>query len=89
MADEVKRYRLRSIMHKNGIEKEMGVVLDSTGRLKDWLIIRVSGTMRPSIVQSFRKHCIKAFGEKTMVLCSDEDIDFCVFEEVPDDEHGD
>lgn len=74
------RYRLRSILHENGREEEAGVVLESTGRLRDWLIITVPSDISHRQLQHFRNAVREKFGEKTMVLAAD--VKFCVFEEV-------
>lgn len=78
---ETKKYRLRSIQHANGQEKEDGIILETTAKLKDWIIVTYDPTKHPAtMVQAFRRTLVEKWGEKVLVLPND--IEFFVFEEV-------
>lgn len=81
---ETKRYRLRSIQHVNGQEKEDGIVLETTAKLKDWLIVTYDDRKHPpATVSAVRRLLREKWGEKVLVL--PKDFEFFVFEEMEEE----
>lgn len=75
------KFRMRSLLHQNGYEAEAGVVLESTGNLKDWLIVTFDADTLPDAdIRRLRRMMRERFGPKVLVLPND--IQFVVFEKV-------
>ena len=82
---ETKRYRLRSIQHTNGVEKEHGIVLETTAKMKDWIIVTVDDSKHsPRIREHFLRYLREKWGPKVLVFTND--VEFFVFEELADDD---
>ena len=80
-----KKYRLRPLISDaTKGEKMHGITLEGTGNLKDYLIVTYDADKTPpQVVRSATTALRAEFGQVVVIPNTWE---FCVFEEVPDDE---